>query len=205
MRLSRKDDFISICQQGWKFFQEAKVARMDTAYKRVNNKVKPVNSDQSDGSIPGGLTDWKSGLLEKEALVLVDPNRKYAEWFTPKFSTIKRGSQLTAERLSIMTVGTEMTLQERDVLIEMLYNQEAGIAFAFEEMGMVRHEVAPPQEICTIPHEAWQTQGFAISKALIDIGTKMLRERLDCGLLEPCYGPYRNPWFIVKKKEAGKY
>ena len=52
---------------------------MDTAYKRVKDKVKPVNSDQSDGSIPGGLTDWKSGLLEKEALVPVDPNRKYAE------------------------------------------------------------------------------------------------------------------------------
>ena len=64
---------------------------------------------------------------------------------------------MTAKRLSIMTVGTEMTLQERDVLIKMLYNREAGIAFVFEEMGMVRHEVAPPQEICTIPHEAWQT------------------------------------------------
>ena len=61
-------------------------------------------------------------MLEKEALVPVDPNRKYAEWLTPKFSTIKRGSQLTAKQLSIMTVGTEMTLQERDVLIEMLYN-----------------------------------------------------------------------------------
>ena len=95
---------------------------MDTAYKRVKDKVKLVNSDQSNGSIPGGLTDWKSGLLEKKALVPVDPNRKYAEWLTPKFSAIKRGSRLTAERLSIMTVGTEMTLQERDVLIEMLYN-----------------------------------------------------------------------------------
>ena len=65
--------------------------------------------------------------------------------------------------------------------------------------------MALPQEICTIPHKAWQTQGFAIPKALINIVTKMLKEHLDCGLLEPCYGLYQNPWFIVKKKEAGKY
>ena len=32
----------------------------------------------------------------------------------------------------------------------------------------------------------------------------MLKERIANGLLEPYYRPYRNPWFLVKKK-SGKY
>ena len=34
---------------------------------------------------------------------------------------------------------------------------------------------------------------------------EMLKDRLQRGTLEPCHGPYRNPWFIVKKKEKNKY
>jgi hypothetical protein len=31
----------------------------------------------------------------------------------------------------------------------------------------------------------------------------MLRERIDREVLESCYGPYRNPWFLVAKKSTG--
>jgi hypothetical protein len=33
----------------------------------------------------------------------------------------------------------------------------------------------------------------------------MLKERLDKGVLEYSEGPYRNPWFLVKKKKPGEY
>ena len=33
----------------------------------------------------------------------------------------------------------------------------------------------------------------------------MLRERLARGTLEYCESPYRNPWFLVSKKERNKY
>ena len=69
---------------------------------------------------------------------------------------------------------------------------------------MVHLEVAPPQVIRTVKHKAWQAAGFPIPKALIPIVCDMLRERLGAGVLESCYGPYRNPWFLVKKKN-GKY
>ena len=104
-----------------------------------------------------------------------------------------------------MTVGPDVIPQERDVLAEMLYNREADIAFSFKEIRVISHDVVPPQEIRTIPHTAWQPHGFAIPKALIGIVTNMLRERLDRGTLELCHGPYRNPWFVVGKKEKGKY
>ena len=33
----------------------------------------------------------------------------------------------------------------------------------------------------------------------------MLKERLDRGVLEYSDRPYRNPWFLVKKKKLGEY
>jgi hypothetical protein len=33
---------------------------------------------------------------------------------------------------------------------------------------------------------------------------EMLKDRIDRKILKPYYGPYRNPWFIIKKKN-GKY
>ena len=53
-------------------------------------------------------------------------------------------------------------------------------------------------------HKAWQVPGFPIPKALHPVVVGMLRERLKNGVLEYCDGPYRNPWFLVKKK-SGKY
>lgn len=33
----------------------------------------------------------------------------------------------------------------------------------------------------------------------------MLQERLKMGVIELCHGPYRNPWYLVKKTIPGKY
>ena len=30
----------------------------------------------------------------------------------------------------------------------------------------------------------------------------MIRDRIRSGRLEACHGPYRNPWFLVKKKDG---
>jgi hypothetical protein len=65
--------------------------------------------------------------------------------------------------------------------------------------------VAPPQEIQTIKHKAWQANNFPISKALMSKVIEMLIERLERRTLEYSQGPYRNPWFLVAKKEKGAY
>ncbi|RDW88494.1 hypothetical protein BP6252_00526 [Coleophoma cylindrospora] len=96
-----------------------------------------------------------------------------------------------------------ITLQEREVLMELLYAREACIAFNFEEIGLLRPEVAPPQEIRTIPHVAWQTLGYPIPKALKSDAIAMIHERYKKGTIEPAYGPYRNPWFLVAKNKGG--
>ena len=81
--------------------------RVDTAYKQKAVKVRPVNSDQSDGTIPGGMADWKAKALEKERGL--PKSEKFPDWLIPKFSTIFKGSRLTPERLQRMKVGDSMT------------------------------------------------------------------------------------------------
>ena len=34
---------------------------------------------------------------------------------------------------------------------------------------------------------------------------QMLRDRIKHRVLEKCYGPYRNPWFLVEKKVKKTY
>ena len=98
-----------------------------------------------------------------------------------------------------------MSPQEKDVLTEMLYNWEAVLAWDFTEMGKVKKEMVPVQKIRTVEHKAWQVSGFQIAKALTSTIIDLLQERLKIGVIEACNGPYRNPWYLVKKNTPGKY
>jgi hypothetical protein len=44
--------------------------------------------------------------------------------------------------------------------------------------------------------------GFPVPRAVQPIVMGMLRERIKNLVLEYCEGPYRNPWFLVKKKNS---
>ena len=173
-----------------------------TAYKRKAQKVRPVNPNRTDGRKPGEVLDW----VERSKLsdVISTPG-KYSQWLIPKFSDIERGSRLTRERVEALIIGKDLTPQEMDVFVEMLHNREKVIAYDFKHCGKVRADVAPPQTIRTVDHTAWQVPGFPVPKALIPIVIDLLKERIATGVLEYCEGPYRNPWFLVKKKAKGTY
>lgn len=117
---------------------------------------------------------------------------------------IPKGSHLTEERIKDLVVGDNLRPNERELFIEVLYNREKALAFDFSHIGKVKPDVLPPQVIKTVKHKAWQVPGFPIPKALHPIVVGMLRERLKNGVLKYCDGPYRNLWFLVKKK-SGKY
>ena len=78
------------------------------------------------------------------------------------------------------------------------------LAWDFSDVGRIRPEVTPPLKIDTVDHEPWHAASFPVAKSLKKVVNDMLRERMRNGILEPCHGPYRNPWFLVKKKN-GKY
>ena len=177
-------------------------AQVSTAYKRKAQKVRPVDLGKGNRVGPGGDVDWREKVIKGLASSM--KKGKFDHWLTPKFSRIERGSRLTKERAEGMILGAELTMQERELMLEMLYYREAALAFEFDHCGKVRLEVAPPQVIRTIEHKAWQAPGFAIPRALRGTVIEMLRERIKRGLLEPCDGPYRNLYFLVAKGN-GKY
>ncbi len=72
-------------------------------------------------------------------------------------------------------------------------------------MGKVTKEVAPAQNIRTIEHKVWQVLGFQIPKALTLTVIDILQERLKMGVIKPCHGLPRNPWYLIKKSAPGKY
>lgn len=181
--------------------------RIATLYKRKADKVRPVDSDKSDGSTPGGLPNWKERAwkrVEHLAKKNGDSNSKYNGFVTPRTASFPRGQRLTPERCGDLIVGDDVWPEERKMLEEVLLCREAALAWTFDEMGRVSSEVVPPQQIRTVPHKAWQAKAFPLPKAIRGTIIEMLEERLAAGVYEHCHSPYRNPWFTVKKKN-GKY
>ncbi len=91
------------------------------------------------------------------------------------------------------------------LLEEVLINREKVFTFKWPECGRFHEDVSPPIVISTIEHKAWQAANFLCLKALLPLVIKMLKERLDRGVLEYSDGLYRNLWFLVKKKKLGEY
>jgi hypothetical protein len=163
-----------------------------------------VNLSKSDGLKPGGLPNWRELRLAQQRASLKDqPLGQYDHLFEPRYTKIPWGSRLTDARKKALNVGEQIWPQERFLFKQMLHHREEALSWVFSEYGRVRPEVAPPQVIRTVPHEAFQAPSFNIPRALRGQIIDMLRQRIDRGVYEPCYGPYRNPIFLVKKKTSG--
>ena len=102
-----------------------------------------------------------------------------------------------------MKIAPNLLPREREMLLEMLYRREAALAWDFKESGRVSTEVVPPVVIDTVPHKAWRADQFPIPRKLRDVVIEMVQERIDRGTLELCKSQYRNPWFLVAKKDKG--
>lgn len=194
-RLSRRFDS--------SLFDKTMFASVSTMHKRKAQKVLPVNQPRLTGDGPEGEARWKKKILAEEKERLRGRQRsKWDDWLIPRFAETPEGTRLTPERVKEMHIGPELRPEEREVLLQVLKNREMALAWEFSEIGRVRPEVAPPQEIHTVEHKPWRAPSFPVPRALQETVCKMLRERLEQGILEYCNGPYRNPWFIVKKKNG---
>lgn len=181
-------------------------ARVLTLYKRKADKVRPVDTKDTDGSAPGGLLDWRARAIQRERATGIGRTKyKYDKYIQPRHAQFARGTRLTPDRLDKMLIGDFLSAEEKDVLVEILYNREGVLSWEFGEIGKVRAEVAPPQEIRTIDHKPWQAASFPIPKALEAIVVELVMDRVHKGIYEPCHGPCRNPFFLVKKKKPGEY
>ena len=134
-----------------------------------------------------------------------DKKTRFDQYLRPRIAEFARGARLIPEREERMIIGTDMMPEEKELLREVLFKREGVLAWSWEEMGKVHPEVYDPQKIRTVKHDAWQYPGFQIPRILDEEVIAILKDRMKKGTLEPCHGPYRNPWFLVKKKQPGKY
>jgi hypothetical protein len=75
---------------------------MNTIYKRKADKVKSINLDKLDSSIPKGSKFWREDMIREEMKnVDLDLNNLYAKWLIPKFSKIVKDNRLIPERIEI--------------------------------------------------------------------------------------------------------
>jgi hypothetical protein len=78
---------------------------MDTIYKRKIDKVKPMDSDKSNSSIPGKSKSWREDMIrEKIKNVNPDLDDLYAKWLISKFSKIIKNSRLIPEHIEKLIV-----------------------------------------------------------------------------------------------------
>jgi hypothetical protein len=94
---------------------------------------------------------------------------------------------------------------EKDFLTEILYNRKAVLAWDFTYCGKIRPEMALSQKIKIIPYKAWQVPSFPIPRALKKKIIKMLNDRINRDMLKKSESPYRNLWFLAKKKDKISY
>ena len=113
---------------------------MFTTYKTKANKVRLVDPRQTDSSKPRGCLDW---LKRSRASNVPCGLGMYTEWITPKFLDICKGTCLTKEQIKDLVIKDSLWPKEKEVFLEMLYNQEKAITFDFLHIRKVKLNIAP--------------------------------------------------------------
>jgi hypothetical protein len=177
--------------------------QVNTMYKRKDQKVQPVTDSTAKTAQVEGRKDWKARAAARQIPNPDQSWRKFQKHFEPRYAPFPVGQRLTTERWEALKIGPELWATEKEMLKEILLCREGALSWDFSESGRVHTEVVPPIKINTIPHEAWKENSFPIPRMLRDQVSDMIKQRIARGALEYSRSPYRNPWFLVKKKDAG--
>ena len=109
-------------------------------------------------------------------------------------SDVEIGTELTEEKLAKLHIGQEEFLNEEEATEWRRMIAMYGKAFAYteEEMGCVDPGIVPDMVIWTVPHTPWSMRPLRIPEAWMSEFTKLLKAKIDAGVLERGYGPYAN-------------
>ncbi len=154
-------------------------ARVNTMYKTVDRKVRPV------------ATELPPDAFERMERAKLEPRLRDLN---------KIGHTFTPETLAQIHIGDDGLLspEERDLFRTTISSH--GKAFA--EIGCVDPKVVAPLIIFTVPHVPWKLKPIQVPRAHYDKLIALLRKRIASNVLEPGIGPYSNRWFTVPKKDG---
>ena len=75
-------------------------------------------------------------------------------------------------------------------------------AFTPEEIGCADPTIVEPMVIFTVPHVPWSLKPIQVPRAHIPMLMKLLKQKVELGILKPSSAPYSNRWFTVPKKNG---
>ena len=67
-------------------------------------------------------------------------------------------------------------MNEQNLLLEMLFNREAALAFDSAEKGQFQYLIEPPPVIPMVPHKASQDKSFRIPPALHETSVRLIQD-----------------------------
>ena len=163
---------------------ERYVAQVRTMYKQKGKKICRANVPLPHGVNLGGGVNWES-IGSQEGRI------------------VARRSCLTPEQLTTMQIGGEfLTDLEKQIFVDILFMFEGAIAFDDSEIGLLNLAIEPSAVSYTVPHIPWQQQSIRLPKAMQEIATQYVKEKITNGMVEFSQDPYRSRYFLVKKKKA---
>ena len=167
-----------------------KSAKVQTAYKKVDRKVRPV-----PGVFPEDAKVTRQ--FPEDPLATLAPLPKNP----PDF---RENGRLTKERLEAMNINPDKFLWPEE---EKLFNHILKIhqdAFVFEDSqrGTFREDYFSPYIIPVVPHEPWAYHNIPIPPGIREKVIILLKEKIEAGVYEPSQSSYRSRWFCVMKKSG---
>jgi hypothetical protein len=77
-------------------------------------------------------------------------------------------------------------------------------AFTWEtsERGHFRENFFPQVDIPVVPHKPWIQHNILIFPGIYDKLCKLVKQKMDAGVLKPSNSSYRSRWFCVLKKDG---
>ncbi|KAJ2934660.1 hypothetical protein H1R20_g2455, partial [Candolleomyces eurysporus] len=159
-------------------------------YKKVANRVKPVAA-----LLPP--------QFRVERHIPSDPLADLPELPTnpPEF---KPGERYTRERAEKMKINEDGLLTEEEVKLVHAFFNLSQYAFAWDESekGIFSEDYLPPVKIATLPHAVWILKNIPIPPGLFPKIVKIIKAKMDSGVIEPSNAAYRSQWFWVLKKDG---
>ena len=171
-------------------FHDFHVQHSLTAYKRVDQKVRPV-----PGVFPENIKVRRiipeDPLLSLPQLPIVPPD------FTPT-------TKLTTERMNDLNIHSNPFLWPEEIkLFQHIFKlNERSLAFHQSERGTFREDYFSPYIYPVVDHIPWVHRNIPIPPGIRDKVIALLREKIEAGVYEPSQASYRSKWFCVLKKNG---
>ena len=176
-------DMYTAIEKLGRFIEEARTVEVQTKYKTVDKKVKPVAAP-----LPNDSWDRIKG-------VAADPSLRDPRGI---------GHQFTDETRQKLRIGGGGFLlpREEERFRRMIESHGRAFAFSSGEIGCVNPKIVEPMVIFTVPHVPWNIKPIPVPRAHIPKLIELLKEKIEMGILEPSSAPYSNRWFTVPKKNG---